>query len=633
MQTPISLEFKVTIPRSDIIHLESLTRWINRCETEHWHQPETWGSLPRHKDPIDLILIDALRGCLVRRQSGQRYCALSYVWGGTQLLQTTDANFVQLQSEGAVRNHTTLPRAVRDAMDLVTSLGERFLWVDCLCIIQDSAEKHNNITQMDIIYSQAFLTIVAVDGSNADAPLPGVHEDSRLPIVKLEYVRNATLISQPPLLLNSILDGSIYETRGWTLQERVLSKRLLYLSAQGIFFQCSHSFISEYMLSVQPRPISLEGSHELLDGYQPQHTYDTIMNGSERAALIGKRVSQHSPRTETRWLSRPNEDWTKFARWDVLLPTYQDFVEIYSARRLSYEEDVLNAFAGISAVIGQAGKTAFIDGLPEVVLASCLLWVTKADHVRRRLNKSGKPLLPSWTWAAWGGPVVYPNILRGRFVNLPGKEPLFVLPTSKPMRVVRKAEDNTGLLAPNSLAFTAEFMECQPVIEDYKTDRKTTTQYFIFRTEASQPACGILFATPWDLPNSPVTTNPTQRYFLILLDYDLDRTSDSELRAFSNLDTWPWNPSCRFPMGSTLCVMLVREDEHGSERVAVGKMFAAAWQSTEHPELTPESLDSFRDSGYAGSVTTTLDDSDNSKISPSGGEQCRVFATRQFEVS
>lgn len=624
----------MTIPRSDIIHLESLKRWLHHCEIEHWHQSEASSSLSRHKDSISLILVDTLQGCLVRRQSSQRYCALSYVWGGTQLLQTTSANFIELQSENTVRDHPALPRAVRDAMDLVTSVGERFLWVDCLCIIQDSSEKHDNISQMDIIYSQAFLTVVAVDGPNADAPLPGVHDDSRLPIVKLGYVRDTTLISRPPLLLNSILDGSIYESRGWTLQERVLSKRLLYLSAQGIFFQCSHSFISEYMLSIQPRGISLEGSHELLDGHQPQHTYDTIMNGSERAALIGKRVSQHSRRAGTRWLSRPGEDWSKFERWDVLLPTYQDFVEIYSARKLSYEEDVLNAFAGISAVISQAGQTASIDGLPEVVLASCLLWTSKGEQApRRRLDRNGQALLPSWTWAAWEGPVVYPSILRGGNVNLPGKEPLFVLPTTKPMTVVRTIMENARRCTVTSLSFTAEFMEGRPFIWATKVDPKTGAEYALFHTQQSKPACGVLFGHAARLIDSPKYNISPSRFFLILLDYDLDRTSDSELRAFSKLDTWPWNPACRFPMGSTLYVMLVSEDEHGSERVAVGKMFAAAWESTELLEPTLELPDSFRDSGYAGSVATALDGSDNGKMLHSRREQRRVFATRQFEIS
>ena len=635
MQTSTSLEYKVTIPRSDIIHLESLKRWLNRCDTEHWHQSETSSELSRHNDSIDLILIDTAQGCLVQRQSGQRYCALSYVWGGTQPLQTMSSNFTELQSEGAVRNHAALSRTVRDAMDLTSSLGVRYLWVDCLCIIQDNDAKHKNISKMDIIYSQAFLTIVAVDGPNADTPLPGVNENSRLPVVKLEYVRDTTLISLPPTLLNSILDGSVYESRGWTLQERVLSKRLLYLSAQGIFFQCGYSFISEYMLSIQPRPILIDGSTQLLDGYIPQQTNDTIMTGTERAALIGKRVSQQSRKTTIRWLSRPNEDWSAFERWDVLLPTYQDFVEIFSARRLSYQEDVLNAFAGISAVIGQAGKTAFISGLPEVVLASCLLWATKGDHVpQRRLDKTGQPLLPSWTWAAWGCSVVYPTLLRGRFVNLPGREPLFVLPTSKLMGTVRNANRSASLLAIDSLLFTAEFMECQPTTRSIQIDSKTGAKFSIFYVDDSQLACGVLEENSSDLSRSSQSINPVPRYVLILLDYDLDKTSDNELRAFSNLDTWHWERTCRFPMGSTLYIMLVKEVENRYERVAVGKMFAAAWKGAEQPEQIVEAPRiSTRDSGYSSLSSTAGDGSDNGKTSPTRSEQCRAFfSMREFEI-
>ncbi|KAI9768672.1 MAG: hypothetical protein M1839_003980 [Geoglossum umbratile] len=88
-----------------------------------------------------------------------------------------------------------IPTTVRDAIEVVKALGERYLWVDSVCIAQDSAEdKRHVIGNMHMIYSSATLTIVAADGKDAEAGLPGLHSNSRPMLVVLEYSRNLTLL-------------------------------------------------------------------------------------------------------------------------------------------------------------------------------------------------------------------------------------------------------------------------------------------------------------------------------------------------------------------------------------------------------------------------------------------------------
>jgi hypothetical protein len=59
-------------------------------------------------------------------------------------------------------------------------IGERYLWVDSLCIVQDDPqEKHGQIANMDAIYGNAILTINAAAGQDANAGLPGVRPLSR----------------------------------------------------------------------------------------------------------------------------------------------------------------------------------------------------------------------------------------------------------------------------------------------------------------------------------------------------------------------------------------------------------------------------------------------------------------------
>src|SRR5271170_1038581 len=128
-----------------------LRAWISGCETHH----ETQSHALRHQNPLDIILIDAVDNRLVNSSSGTRYIALSYVWGGTPSFQTTKANRSTLEQKWQLlQEKSRVPQLIQDAMLLVLKLGERYLWVDTLCIVQDDFQhKWSQISQMDTIYS------------------------------------------------------------------------------------------------------------------------------------------------------------------------------------------------------------------------------------------------------------------------------------------------------------------------------------------------------------------------------------------------------------------------------------------------------------------------------------------------
>ncbi|PSN62948.1 hypothetical protein BS50DRAFT_455258, partial [Corynespora cassiicola Philippines] len=89
------------------------------------------------------------------------YLALSYVWGSAKTIQTTKTNIGALEKQNSLIMHAgSLPRTIRDAMTFVKRLGQRYLWVDSLCIVQDDGvEKHSQIAMMHEIYSAAYVTI------------------------------------------------------------------------------------------------------------------------------------------------------------------------------------------------------------------------------------------------------------------------------------------------------------------------------------------------------------------------------------------------------------------------------------------------------------------------------------------
>jgi hypothetical protein len=214
--------------------------WIKECGYNH--QDDVSTVAPRYKHPVEIILVDVLDQKLVRASSSWRFLTISYVWGKTALDTTTTANRRTREQQGAL-SKVKPPQLILDAMLLVSQLGERFLWIDCLCIEQDNlSQKHSQISQMDVIYSQSVLTLVALSSEDAGSSLPGVCEGTRSFFKAKEYAFD-TYIYGFYLRLLELSEATVYESRGWTFQERLLSRRCLFLTESDMYYTC-HSRIS-----------------------------------------------------------------------------------------------------------------------------------------------------------------------------------------------------------------------------------------------------------------------------------------------------------------------------------------------------------------------------------------------------
>jgi hypothetical protein len=175
------------------------------------------------------------------------YVALSYVWGQTEGLRTEKTLLPQLQEPGALlRLGPSLPETIRDAMGLVELLGERYLWVDSLCIPQDDEEnKLRDINRMAEIYSNSLVTIIAADGHDSGYGLPGIQGLSRARELHQEVFRlegNEMVVQQqlPKSELEWMARSQVpYFQRGWTFQEYLFSKRRLMFESQIVRWECA----------------------------------------------------------------------------------------------------------------------------------------------------------------------------------------------------------------------------------------------------------------------------------------------------------------------------------------------------------------------------------------------------------
>jgi hypothetical protein len=131
-------------------------------------------------------LIDVEEEQLVSAPRMARYFALSYVWGkdtDITVLETTKENIEAHKRKGFLsleRHNLCLPETIKDSMRLVKRLNGRYLWIDRLCIIQNSVEhKGQQIGMMGSIYAHAYCTIIAAGGNDSHYGLRGIGGGSK----------------------------------------------------------------------------------------------------------------------------------------------------------------------------------------------------------------------------------------------------------------------------------------------------------------------------------------------------------------------------------------------------------------------------------------------------------------------
>ncbi|KAL2049735.1 hypothetical protein ABVK25_009958 [Lepraria finkii] len=217
---------------------------------------------------------------------------------------------------------------------------------------------------MDQIYSSSVLTIAAASGDNADAGLPGMSAGPRSFQRHIDNVQGL-YFANLPRRFDSTISESVWNSRAWTLQEKVSSPRVLYFSAQRCFFTCHHSQVS-----------FLESD-------------DTIENGLERTKWSGN-------------LSDANVNLIPTTHI-VNIITYRRVVQTYTSRHLTFSSDILLAFKAHEARFHPLFRSDFLFGLPRSELDSQLLWQPGGPLKRRRDPRTNLPSFPTWSWAGWVG--------------------------------------------------------------------------------------------------------------------------------------------------------------------------------------------------------------------------------------
>lgn len=339
--------------------------WLNECRSGHLSCSKQDKEFHLPINLPGLRLIDAHAACIVRATNEmQEYLTLSYVWGAVDQLVLSVQNIDQLSTPGAFEMslQTQLPQVILDALRITQELGFRYLWVDMLCICQDSVEeKTAQIAAMSLIYKGATMTLVAAEADNAFSGLPGVrsYPQPREAVIETVGLVRLTTVSPP---LDESLTNSRWMCRAWTYGEDQFSRRLLYFTKHQVYFRC------------------------LLYA----HREDNFEENPEAYSGKGQRILHDFVNQEYGW--------------------FQSYVAEFSRRTYTFPRDRLDAFKGILAEMSERAGYHFLDGIPTQDFLCALRW--KHDSFPSQRNV----LYPSWSWTGWDGSVSFPDTDRSEDV-------------------------------------------------------------------------------------------------------------------------------------------------------------------------------------------------------------------------
>lgn len=399
--------------------------WMETCQSTHRCRG-TSGNLPSRVLSVDS---DTVRLCDGSGKSGA-YAALSHCWG-TQPILTTTKSTLELHKHAV--DWSQLGKTFQDAITLTRSLGIAYIWIDCLCIVQDSVEDwETESAQMASIYQNSTITIAAskaADGSVGLFPnqseIPYIwrrnphaknnvddkhaqnndSDETQSPFIYIQH-RNQW---QPFPIRSTTSDNSFWMslepshgvlthqrrrppsdvvgfgmplfTRAWFLQERLMSPRIIHFGVMELLWECDHGLRCE---------CKSEATHQVYSQANARALYAKLLRSprSRKPRSLDPNISSR----KGQWMVKSNRD---------LLP-WHDLVEEYSRLLLTRETDRLPALSGIANLL----SNHYLAGLWTDLLPRCLYW-TVDTTCNVFPARPFQHRAPSFSWASVEAPINY----------------------------------------------------------------------------------------------------------------------------------------------------------------------------------------------------------------------------------
>lgn len=381
--------------------IKRASQWFSECINSHrncsrYSEPQATHNKPKRLLDLTPLWHGSKSGIkVIETQDGNtyRYACLSHRWDHAVAQKQTTLN--NLQDRLVFLDLALLPKNIRDGVLLARRLDIEYIWVDSICIIQEGdndADKNSEIAKMGSIYSNAIITIAAVAAKTSSDGCFVKDKWSDICLVVTDSKNKEYLIGARVLDMKGIADSpaSFEEAypllkRGWVLQERLLSPRLLQCNYGEFTFECLEASHCECRsISIIPHPGA--GSQR----------FDKV-NFTWRKRLF---VQSQGARD---------------ARRDMAMTYWKCVVRTYMQLRLKETSDALPAIAGLAQYLSRYVESDYVAGLWKEFLPTEMLWF--AMPVVYKLSPKPRPkdtTAPSWSWTsvAMGPAIEYINCNR-----------------------------------------------------------------------------------------------------------------------------------------------------------------------------------------------------------------------------
>jgi hypothetical protein len=282
-----------------------------------------------------------------------------------------------------------LPETLRDVINVTRSIGINYIWIDSLCIIQDQTAAMTDFSReaphMGEIYSNSFLTIAASRGRGTHVSCFSTRNPSLLkpsafnspPDIKSQRYGSGKFYVIDATIWKSAVSEAPLNSRGWVIQERLLSPRTVHFCSEQTFWECSELAACESLPNGLPEKIMETPSGGVRI---PQNAFKSFLNFEGG-------------------LSHSQSQIAAYTRWSQI-------VEEYSGCEFTNWTDRVVALAGIAGRLKPIFNDTFVAGLWKNRIAYGLAWEVDSK-ARRPLSKDGMESYcgPSWSWVSVAGKI------------------------------------------------------------------------------------------------------------------------------------------------------------------------------------------------------------------------------------
>jgi hypothetical protein len=306
------------------------------------------------------------------------YLALSYCWGESD--EDKQSKIFKLRKDNVEKlvqqiNVEGLEQSVQDAIHVTRQLGFTYLWVDRLCIIQDCTDdKAREISKMATTYKNAEITLAAGTATQASEGFLGSSPNSAPYLPQHKFVfpmengcKGTVYLSGKPYEPNHPLDK-----RGWTLQEYMLSSRMLIFSDYQLLWQCQE-------IELQ----SVTGNDAGVEYQQHLESLPWAAFDDEGEPSYGTHESE------------------KLYLWKTIIMQY-------TGRNLKLATDRLKAVTGITTELQKVWRDSHIYGHWERWFIELLAWNIPESN---RLSERNLQRAPSWSWVSVDGRIEFKDAI------------------------------------------------------------------------------------------------------------------------------------------------------------------------------------------------------------------------------